>query len=134
MKFLKYLFFSLLIFFTSCDPPHDLIFINQGSSVAKVKIQIDTTLEYNEFSKFDELKSDTIVYNLKPLDTCVLFFGIGTWSEKEIKKIANLINKLEIENADFKETYKTKARIEQTLLEKREDKTGWKTKIIFEIK
>ena len=44
------------------------------------------------------------------------------------------IKKLEIENQEFHYIYKTKDKIEQLLIENRDDKIGWETEIIFDIK
>ena len=135
MRNIKNIIFLLLIMMSiSCDPPHNIVFINNGQSEAKIKIHIDTIVESNEFINFDELQKDTIVYKIKPSDTCTIFFGIGTWSDSEVKNISKSIKKIEIENEEFQTIYKTKKRIEKLLIENRVDKIGWDTEIIFDIK
>lgn len=130
----NFIFISLILLFTSCDPPHDLIFINNSQSVATIKIDIDQTNEFNKFKYFDELKSDSLIYKIKPKDTTTIFFGIGTWSDREIRELANSITKLEIENSDFKTIYKSNNAIKKLLMDNRDDKIGWETEIIIEIK
>lgn len=78
MKKQNFIYISLILFFTSCDPPHDLIFINNSQSVATIKIDINTTNKFNKFRYFDELKSGSLIYKIKPTDTTTIFFGIGT--------------------------------------------------------
>lgn len=135
MRNIKNIILLLLIMMSiSCDPPHNIVFINNGQSEAKIKIHIDTIVESNEFINFDELQKDTIVYKIKPSDTCTIFFGIGTWSDSEVKNISKSIKKIEIENEEFQTIYKTKKRIEKLLIENRVDKIGWDTEIIFDIK
>jgi hypothetical protein len=135
MKSSRFILLSLLIMLvTSCDPPHNIVIVNNTKSVVKFKIQIDTTVTYNQFMNFDELKSDSLVYKIKPEETYTIYFGIGTWSNDEIKYLTNSIKKLEIENQEFHYIYKTKNKIEKLLIENREDKIGWDTKIIFDIK
>lgn len=127
MKIVKYFFLFLLL--ASCDPPHNLVFINKSNSIAEIKIEIDSTIEYNEFRNFDELKADTLVYKIQPKDTCTLFFGIGTWSDDEVKNLAKSMKKLLIGNNDYQTIYKTKDRIEQILLENRDEKIGWENRM-----
>ncbi|WP_396183219.1 hypothetical protein [Flavobacterium sp.] len=135
MKYIKKIIFLFLIMiFISCDPPHNIVFINNGQSEAKIKIHIDTIVENNEFMNFDELQKDTIVYKIKPSDTCTIFFGIGTWSDSEVKNISKSIKKIEIGNEEFQTIYKTKNKIEKLLIENRDDKIGWETEIIFDIR
>jgi len=128
------LIFLIFISATSCDPPHNIVFVNDGQSIAKIRIQVDTTSETNEFRHFDQLAADSLVIEINPSETFSLDFGIGTWSDNEIKVVANSIKALEIENDDFLTIYKSRNRIEQLLIENRKNKIGWETEIIYTIK
>ncbi|GGF23589.1 hypothetical protein [Flavobacterium limi] len=118
----------------SCDPPHSIEFINNADSELKIKFKIDSTVTTYDLDYAENKKGDSIVFNIKEKDTASLDFGIGTWSESEIRRQVNSFNTLEIENSDFKKTLKSKREMEKFLIENREDGIGWKTKIIIEVK
>lgn len=126
--------FLIAILCLSCDPPHSIEFINNSDSELKIKFKIDTTITNNDLNYVENKKGDLIVFTIKEKDTAFLDFGIGTWSESEIKKQVKSFNTLEIENSDFKKTLKSKREMEKFLIENREGGIGWKTKIVIEIK
>ena len=126
--------FLIVMLCLSCDPPHSIEFINNADSELKVKFKIDTTITNNDLNYVENKKGDSIVFNIKEKDTAFLDFGIGTWSESEIRKQVNSFNTIEIENSDFKKTLKSKREMEKFLIENTEGGIGWKTKIIIEIK
>ncbi len=118
MKKLIFLILFILGFlFMSCDPAHNLNFINNGSIATKVKIKIDPQTE--EYGLNEYKNGDSIVFNLKPALTkdnqFQMFFGIGTWHEKEVIEISKSIKSIEIENINYKIVYKSQAAIAKIL-------------------
>jgi len=102
MKFIFRLLFLIVLTFSlfSCDPGHDINFINGTESQVKIKIVLRPN---NRCQSLTELsKGDSIVYNLKPKDTAVIYCGMGTWDDDDIKITANGIKNIEIETKDIK--------------------------------
>ena len=124
---------GIIFFFLSCDPPHSIEFINNADSELKVKFKIDTTVTNYDLYYIENKNADSIVFNIKEKDTAELHFGIGTWSDAEIRKQVNSLKEIDIENADFKKVLKSKRKMEEFLTKHKEGGIGWKTKIIIEI-
>lgn len=115
----------------SCDPPHDIDFINRTDSEAKIRIKINSKTE-NVVFRGTHL-GDSIVFNLKPKDTANIYFGIGTWSDSEINEVTNSIENIEVESKDIKTMYKSKKSITEFLKDNRKG-FWWHTNIEIEIK
>jgi hypothetical protein len=128
-KFIIILF--LLVFITSCDPPHNINFINNTENITKVKFNLNPKVQNYSLNQIS--KGDSVVFNLKPKDTLNISFGIGTWSNVEIKELTNSIKNLEIETNDIKTIYKTKKSIYKILIDNRKG-VWFKTNIEVEIK
>lgn len=124
---------GIILLCLSCDPPHSIEIINNSNSELKVKFKIDTTITNYDLNYIENKNADSIVFNIKEKDTAELHFGIGTWSDSEIRKQVNSLKEIDIENADFKNVLKSKRKIEEFLTKHREGGIGWKTKIIIEI-
>ena len=125
----KYLLFFALFICLSCDPPHYIEFINNGNSELNVKFEIDSTITNYDLEYIENRKKYLINIVIKEKDTAELHFGIGTWSDSEIEKLANSLNKLTIENKEFKTIYKSKKQIEKFLKLNRKERIGWETEI-----
>ena len=97
--------FIICIFLTSCDPPHFIDFVNKTNGNAKVKLKLNPKIE--NFDLNEIAIGDSIVFNLKQKDTANIHFGIGTWSDNEIKEAVKSIKSIEIETEDLKTVYKT---------------------------
>jgi hypothetical protein len=127
-------YFSALLFFTlaltSCDPAHNINFINDGESAVKVKLIVNPKTNYQRLNEIKE--GDSIVIQLKPVKTEEnidgIYFGIGVWDETEIKNVAECLKRIEIENTDYKVIYKSQESIQKLLLENQEG-FWWKTEI-----
>ena len=115
----------------SCDPVHDIDFINQTDSEAKIRIKINSKTKNVVFKGTHS--GDSIVFNLKPKDTANIYFGIGTWSDSEINEVTNSIDNIEVESKDIKTTYKSKKSITAFLKDNRKGFWGH-TDIEIEIK
>lgn len=96
-------FLSLLI---SCDPAHNIYFINKTDSPIKVKINLNPKVEHYRLKEVST--GDSIIFNLERKDTADIYFGIGTWSDSEIDELTNSINNIEFETKDIKTIYKSK--------------------------
>lgn len=96
----------LFFFLISCDPIHNIDFINKTDSDIKVKINLNPKVE-NYYLK-NVSTGDSIIFNLNRKDTADIYFGIGTWSDSEINELTNSINNIEIETKDIKTIYKSK--------------------------
>lgn len=130
---------SLLLFFsafilTSCDPAHNINFINNGTSIVKVKLKIDPKTE--EYGLNEHKKGDSIILILKPglkeSDQGTIFFGMGTWSDTNIKELCKSVKSIEIENPNYKIIYKSQYSIAKVLSQNR--KGYWmRTDIDFNI-
>jgi hypothetical protein len=125
----KYLLFFVLFICLSCDPPHYIEFINNGNSELNVKLEIDSTITNYDLEYIEIRKRHLINLVIKKKDTAELHFGIGTWSDSEIEKLANSLKKITIENSDFKTIYKSKKQIGKFLKLNRKGKIGWETEI-----
>lgn len=118
------IFFIATLCLTSCDPAHNINFINNGTSIVKVKLKIDPKTEdywLNEYKK-----GDSIILALKPGLTESdqgNFFGMGTWSDTNINEISKSIKSIEIENPNYKIVYKSEYSIKKVLLQNR--KGSW---------
>lgn len=121
----------LMLFLVGCDPPHDIDFVNLTDAEAKIKIKINPKIEPNPFR--ENLESDSIVFNLKPKDTASIYFGIGTWSDREVNEVVKSIETIEVETKNIKTIYKTKESISDILKENQKG-LWWKTKIEIGIK
>ncbi|MBB4803474.1 hypothetical protein HNP37_003549 [Flavobacterium nitrogenifigens] len=127
------LLFSVFIL-TSCDPAHNINFINNGSTAVKVTLKIDPKTEDYHLNQYKT--GDSIVFNLKPALTednqYQMSFGIGTWHEKEMIEVSNSIKSIEIENINYKIIYKSQYSIAKVLSQNR--KGYWmRTDIDFNI-
>ena len=120
----------LLFILMSCDPPHNIDIINNTNSEAKVKFNLNPRVKNYRLEEI--AKGDSIVFNLKEKDTANLYFGIGTWDDKEIDGLCKSISSLEIETNDVKTVYKSKRSIKKILHDNQEG-FWWKTLIKIEI-
>ncbi|KFF05081.1 hypothetical protein [Flavobacterium reichenbachii] len=124
------LLFASGMLFTSCDPAQNLNFTNNGKSSVKVKLTIDPKTKYERLSKIQQ--GDSIVFNLKPLETEEnedgIYFGIGVWNDQQIKDVAESIKRIEIENNDNKIIFKSQKSITKLLLNNQEGFL-WKTAV-----
>lgn len=106
---IKLLPFLFLILFASCDPAHDILFINKMNTSVKVKINLDPKTDNYNLKRI--AVGDSIVFDLKKDSVGYISFGIGNWSKKEIQEAANSIKVIEIETKDIKTIYKSKKAI-----------------------
>lgn len=120
----------LLSFLVSCDPAHNIDFINKSDSNVKVKITLNPKVENYRLKEVSS--GDSIVFNLKQKDTANIYFGIGTWSDGEIEELINSINNIEIETKDIKTLYKTKKAM-KNILEKNTHGFWFKTLVEINI-
>ena len=128
----KILFISLTtILLVSCDPIHDIGFVNKTSEDVKVRIHLDSKIENQDLESV--ANGDTIVLIIKEKMGANISFGIGSWSTNEIEKAVNSIKNIEIETSDLKTTYKSKNSIRK-LLESNINGIVLKTEIEIEIK
>lgn len=126
----KFLFFLFVISLIGCDPVHNLNFINTTEANAKVKINLKPETEGYKLRSISI--GDSIVFNLKQKDTASIYYGIGTWSDKDIDHFANSIKNIEIETSEIKTIYKTKKSI-KNILKNNIEGFWFKTDIIVEI-
>ena len=127
--FKKLLFFFSAMILMSCDPAHSIYLINNTDNKAKIKFNLNSKIPNYRLS---EISKDSIVFNLNQKDTAEIYYGIGTWNEKEIDEMSSSIKNIEIETNDIKTVYKTQKSI-NNLLNKKKEGFWWKTKIIIEI-
>lgn len=127
--FKKILFFFSAMLLMSCDPAHSIYLINNTGNKAKIKFIMNSKIPNYRLS---EISKDSIVFNVNQKDTAEIYYGIGTWSEKEIDEMSKSIKNIEIETNDIKTVYKTQNSI-SNLLNKKKEGFWWKTKIIIEI-
>jgi len=115
---------------TSCDPAQNLHFTNNGKSSVKVKLTIDPKTKHDRLSEIQQ--GDSIVFNLKPLETEEnedgIYFGIGVWNDQQINDVAESIKRIEIENNDYKIIFKSQKSITKLLLNNQEGFL-WKTAV-----
>jgi len=115
---------------TSCDPAQNLNFTNNGKSSVKVKLTIDPKKKHDRLSEIQQ--GDSIVFNLKPLETEEnedgIYFGIGVWNDQQINDVAESIKRIEIENNDYKIIFKSQKSITKLLLNNQEGFL-WKTAV-----
>lgn len=133
MKMKKIIFILLLLVLNiSCDPPHNIYFINQSASETKVKIKLNPNVENYKYQLEEISKGDSIIFYIKPKDTADIYFGIGDWSGNEIEKVLKSIKSIEIETDDIKTLYKTKKSMKK-ILENNKKGIFFKTRIEIEI-
>ncbi|OXA80994.1 hypothetical protein SAMN05444397_101708 [Flavobacterium aquidurense] len=108
-RLLVIIFFAC--FFASCDPAHNIEFVNKKDSDVKVKINLDS--QKNNFRLEQITDKDSAVYLLKRNDTANIYCGIGVWSKKEIETFVKGIKSVEIETKDVKTIYKSRKAITQ---------------------
>lgn len=124
IKFITLTF--ILFFLVSCDPAHDISFINKTDSSIKVKINLNPKVEHYRLKEVST--GDSIVFNLKRKDTAGINFEIGSWSDSEIAELTNSINNIEFETKDTKTVYKSKKAM-KNILENNKHGFWFKTKI-----
>lgn len=130
-SFLIILILFLANFLVSCDPIHDIEFVNKSKSEAKVKINLIPKNE-NYYLKENAI-GDSIILNIKKDSIANVFFGKGTWNKKEINYITKSIKSIEIETKDIKTIYKSKNSM-NVILNKNTKGFLFKTLIEIEIK
>ncbi len=132
MKFIFRLLTILVFTFSlfSCDPGHDIDFVNGTESNVKIKINLNPN---NRCQSLTELsKGDSIVFDLKPKDTANIYCGMGTWDDDDIKITANCIKNIEVETKDIKTIYKSCKSIAEILKDNRNG-FWWKINIQIEV-
>tara|TARA_R110002073_G_scaffold335931_1_gene529525 strand:+ start:73 stop:483 length:411 start_codon:yes stop_codon:yes gene_type:complete len=132
-KLTKSLIFCCSVLLCSCDPPHNINFENQSDSQVTVTLISNPQDENLDLYQFrDLMKGDSLILNVNTGQTETLYFGIGTWSNSEIESLTNSLNKIIIENDDFKRVYKSKKSI-NSLLNYDKDGFWWKTQINIKV-
>lgn len=122
------LFFSIL--FVSCDPAQNMDFINKTDYNVKVKIVLNPKVE--NFRLKEIATNDSIVFNLKEKDTANIYFGLGTWDDKEVEVVVNSIKNISIETTEIITIYKSKKAM-MNFFENGKEGFWWKTRIVLEI-
>jgi hypothetical protein len=128
----KVILFSFFITaLSSCDPPHDIHFANSAEEDIKLKIVLgEKTIEFG-----DKIPNgDSIVFNIKKGEIKTLYFGIGTWSEEEVKQVSREIKTLVMSTDGIKITYNGSNSIENLLMNNRKGwRDGWQTDIEIDV-
>jgi len=130
-RFLIIFILFLANFLESCDPIHEIKFVNKSKSVAKVKINLISKNE--NFDLNQNAICDSIVFNLKKDSIANIYFGIGTWDKEEINDVTKSIKSIEIETKDIKTIYKSKNSMNE-ILNNNIEGFFFKTQIDIEIK
>ena len=91
---------------TSCDPVHNIEFINKSNSNIKVKLNLVSKNE--NYDLMQNAFGDSIVLHIKKDRIKHIDFGIGVWDEKEIMELTKSLKSIEIETKDIKTIYKSK--------------------------
>jgi hypothetical protein len=107
------IFILILQLFTSCDPPHNIRFINKTDSNLKIKINLKSDSENYHLKRISN--GDSIIYILNQKDNAYQNFGIGTWSSNEIDSVVKSIKCIEIETNDKKIIYKSEKSLRNLL-------------------
>lgn len=133
---MKSIFLMILILFlanslVSCDPVHDIEFVNKSKSEAKVKINLIPENE-NYYLKENAI-GDSIILNIKKDSIANVFFGRGTWNKEGINELTKSLKSIEIETKDIKTIYKSKNSMNE-ILNKNTKGFLFKTLIEIEIK
>ena len=123
--------FVICIFLVSCDPPHFIDFVNKTNGNAKVKLNLNPEINNSDLGRI--AIGDSIILTLKKKDTANIDFGIGTWSDKQIKEVVKSIKSIEIETDDIKTIYKTENSI-KNILQNNTEGFIFKSRIEIEIK
>jgi len=118
-------------FLVSCDPIHDIEFVNKSKSVAKVKINLISKNENYDLNQ--NAIGDSIVFNLKKDSIANIYFGIGNWDKEEINDLTKSIRSIEIETKDIRTIYKSKNSMNE-ILNNNIEGIFFKTLIKIEIK
>ncbi len=100
-------------FLVSCDPIHNIDFVNKSNSEAKVKINLISKNENYDLKQ--KAIGDSIVFNLKKDSIANIYFGIGSWDKKEISELTKSIKSIEIETKDVKTIYKSQISMNEIL-------------------
>ncbi|PKB15253.1 hypothetical protein [Flavobacterium sp. 5] len=100
-------------FLTSCDPIHNIKFINKSNSEVKIKINLDSKNENYDLEQ--NAIGDSIVLNIKKDSVKYIEFGIGVWDEKEIIELTKSMKSIEVETKDIKTIYKSKNAMNEIL-------------------
>lgn len=118
-------------FLVSCDPTHNIDFVNKSNSDAKVKINLISKNE--NYDLIQNAIGDSIVINLKKDSIANIYFGIGIWDKDEIIELTKSIKSIEIETKDVKTIYKSQNSMNE-ILNKNIEGIFMKTVIQIEIK
>lgn len=92
----------LCLLICSCDPPHSIHFENNGNSELNVLFVFDTTASHHDFYNFKDEIEDTLNIKIQPGERDSIYFGIGTWTNHEIRIQAKSLQSFTLENDDFK--------------------------------
>jgi hypothetical protein len=130
-RFIKILILFLTSFLVSCDPIHNIDFVNKSNSEAKVKINLISKNENYDLKQ--NAIGDSIVFNLKKDSIANIYFGIGSWDKKEINELTKSIKSIEIETKDVTTIYKSQNSMNEILINNIEG-IFMKTVIKIEIK
>lgn len=113
----KRIFIVLIVALTnlllSCDPDHNIDFVNKSNYEAKIKINLNSNNENYDLKQ--NAIGDSIVFYLKKDSIANIDFGIGLWDKKEINEIVRTIKNIEIETKDVKTIYKTEKSMNEIL-------------------
>lgn len=127
-KFLLLSFFAVILL--SCDPPHNIYFINKTNSNIRVKFELDPKVKNNSLKRIST--NDSIVFDIKKNEKAQIYFGIGTWDGNEIDELVKSIDNISIETNEIKTIYKTKNSMKR-ILENNKEGFWWKTRIEIDV-
>ena len=112
-RFIIIFILFLTNFLVSCDPIHNIDFVNKSNSEAKIKINLISKNENYDLKQ--NAIGDSIVFNLKKDSIANIYFGIGSWDKKEINELTKSIKSIEIETKDVKTIYKSQNSMNEIL-------------------
>lgn len=135
---MKSIFLMILILFlanslVSCDPIHDIEFVNKSKSKSETKVKINLIPKNENYFLNENAIGDSIILNIKKDSIANVFFGRGTWNKEGINELTKSIKSIEIETKDIKTIYKSKNSMNE-ILNKNTKGFLFKTLIEIEIK
>ena len=130
---MKYKIVALLLLYailSSCDPIHSIDITNVSTSDIIIEVKLrDSSMNY---IMQNQPRGDSLTIKLGVGETESLYFGIGTWSDEEIRYLANFIQ--EVKCTTDSSTFKTNsAEYLYNLLESNREGGWWKTLVHLEI-
>ena len=83
----KFLLLAICFIFISCEPPHNIFFVNHTDYPAKVILKV--TEKPKSYDLTELATGDSIIFNLSPKAKENIYFGIGDWTDEEIKLLTS---------------------------------------------